>query len=285
VPGPLSEPGPPANPGSPADCGTPAEPRPGAAFLDGLFSLHGRAALVTGGSSGIGQAMAQALARAGARVVIVARGEPGLDRAATAIRSAGGQAAWVSADLGQRAAVQRAAEQAVAPFGEPDILVNAAGVNLRPPLAEQTLPQWDELMAVNLTAPFVLGQRFGPAMARRGWGRIINVASQQAHRAFGHSGGYGASKAGLAGLTRSQSEAWAPSGVCCNAIGPGFVATPLTAEVARDPVRSAALAARTMIGRNGEPADFAGIAVFLASRASDYVTGQLIFVDGGFSVT
>jgi gluconate 5-dehydrogenase len=140
-------------------------------------------------------------------------------------------------------------------------------------------------MAVNLTAPFVLGQCFGPAMARRGWGRIINVASQQAIRAFGNSGGYGASKAGLTGLTRSQSEAWAGNGVCCNAITPGFVATPLTQAVASDPVRSAALAARTMIGRNGEPADFEGVAVFLASRASDYITGQLIFVDGGFSVT
>ena len=142
------------------------------------------------------------------------------------------------------------------------------------------------MMTVNLTAPFVLGQRFGPAMARRGWGRIINVASQQAVRAFGNSGGYGASKAGLTGLTRSQSEAWAPRGVCCNAITPGFVATPLH----RRPwpaTRSAPRRwpARTMVGRNGEPADFEGVAVFLASRASSYVTGQLIFVDGGFSVT
>lgn len=163
--------------------------------------------------------------------------------------------------------------------------MNAAGVNIRPPLADLTLRDWDELMAVNLTAPFLLGQHFGPRMAGRGWGRIINVTSQQAVRAFGNSGGYGAAKGGLAALTRSQSEAWAARGVCCNAICPGFVATPLTAEVAADPVRSAALAARTMIGRNGEPSDFEGIAVFLASHASDYITGQMIFVDGGFSVT
>jgi len=156
-------------------------------------------------------------------------------------------------------------------------------VNIRPPLAELTAADWDTLMAVNLTAPFLLGQRFGPVMAERGWGRIINIASQQAVRAFGNSGGYGASKAGVAGLTRSQSEAWAPRGVCCNTIVPGFVATPLTAEVAADPVRSAALAARTMIGRNGEPQDFEGVAVFLASRASEYVTGQMIFIDGGLS--
>jgi NAD(P)-dependent dehydrogenase (short-subunit alcohol dehydrogenase family) len=139
------------------------------------------------------------------------------------------------------------------------------------------------MVAVNLNAPFLLGQRFGPAMAARGWGRIINVTSQQAQRAFGNSGGYGASKGGLASLTRSQSEAWAADGVCVNSLCPGFVPTPLNAEVAADPVRSAALAARTHMGRNGEPSDFAGVAVFLASAASDYVTGQTIYVDGGFS--
>ena len=122
-------------------------------------------------------------------------------------------------------------------------------------------------------------------MAARGWGRIINVTSQQAQRAFLNSGGYGASKGGLAALTRSQSEAWAASGVRVNSVCPGFVATPLTAEVAKDPQRTAALAARTMIGRNGTPADFEGVAVFLASRASDYLTGQTLYVDGGFSAT
>jgi gluconate 5-dehydrogenase len=227
--------------------------------------------------------MARALALAGARVVLVARREPPLAETAGALRTEGGEAAWVSADLADRAAVLRGAAAAAVPFGEPDIVVNAAGVNIRPPLADLTPAEWDTLLAVNLTAPFLLGQRFGPVMAGRGWGRIVNVASQQAVRAFGNSGGYGAAKAGLAGLTRSQSEAWAPRGVCCNAIVPGFVATPLTAEVAADPVRSAALAARSMVGRNGEPADFEGVAVFLASRASDYLTGQMIFVDGGLS--
>jgi len=111
------------------------------------------------------------------------------------------------------------------------------------------------------------------------------VTSQQAQRAFANSGAYGASKGGLASLTRSQSEAWARSGVCCNSVCPGFVATRLNAHVARDPERTAALAARTMVGRNGQPADFAGVAVFLASRASDYVTGQTLYVDGGFSAT
>jgi NAD(P)-dependent dehydrogenase (short-subunit alcohol dehydrogenase family) len=254
-------------------------------FLEGLFSLDGRVALVTGGSSGIGRAMAGALGRAGAQVVMLARGEAALADAAAWLRADGGQVAWVSVDLADLAGLERAADAATGPFGEPDIVVNAAGLNVRPPLAALTAADWDRLMAVNLTAPFLLGQRFGPAMAGRGWGRVINIASQQAMRAFGNSGGYGAAKGGLVSLTRSQSEAWAPSGVCCNAIAPGFVATPLTREVAGDPVRSAALAARTMIGRNGVPADFEGIAVFLASRASDYVTGQLICVDGGFSAT
>jgi NAD(P)-dependent dehydrogenase (short-subunit alcohol dehydrogenase family) len=254
-------------------------------YLRDLFSLDGRVAVVTGGSSGIGRAIARALAGAGARVVLLARQAGALAAATDAIAAEGGSAAWVSADLGDRRALARGAEQAAGRFGEPDILVNCAGINLRPPMSALTVGDWDQTMAVNLTAPFLLGQRFGPAMAERGWGRIINVASQQAVRAFGNSGGYGASKGGLASLTRSQSEAWAPLGVCCNAISPGFVITPLTREAASDPARSAALAARTMIGRNGEAADFEGIAVFLASRASGYVTGQLIFVDGGFSAT
>jgi NAD(P)-dependent dehydrogenase (short-subunit alcohol dehydrogenase family) len=252
-------------------------------YLDRLFSLDGRVAVVTGGSSGIGRAMAGALAHAGARVVVVARQEKPLAQTVNELRAAGRSAVAVSADLGDRAALERAAEEVAGEFGEPDILVNSAGVNLRPPMDDLTLEEWDRTLAVNLTAPFVLGQRFGPSMARRGWGRIINIASQQAIRAFGNSGGYGASKGGLVSLTRSQSEAWASRGVCCNAISPGFVITPLTAEAAADPQRREALAARTMTGRNGLASDFEGVTVFLASRASDYVTGQVIFVDGGFS--
>jgi gluconate 5-dehydrogenase len=254
-------------------------------FLAELFSLEGRIAVVTGGSSGIGEAMASALAFAGARVVLIARDPTRLSATATSLRAAGCQAAWVSADLAERDEVRRAASAATAAFGEPDILVNCAGVNLRPPLPSLSEEHWDLMLAVNLTAPFLLGQRFGPSMAGRGWGRIINVTSQQAQRAFANSGGYGASKGGLASLTRSQSEAWASAGVCVNSVCPGFVATRLNAEVASDPVRSKALAARTMVGRNGEPSDFAGIAVFLASSASNYVTGHTIYVDGGFAAT
>jgi gluconate 5-dehydrogenase len=229
--------------------------------------------------------MASALAFAGARVVLVARDPGRLSAVAGALARDGRQAAWVSADLGDDSGVSQAAAESAAAFGEPDILVNCAGVNLRPPLADLTGQDWDRTIAVNLAAPFLLGQRFGPSMAARGWGRIINVTSQQAHRAFGNSGAYGASKGGLTALTRSQSEAWAPSGVTVNAICPGFVPTRLNAHVAANPVLSAALADRTMTGRNGEPSDFAGAAVFLASPASGYVTGQTLFVDGGFSAT
>jgi NAD(P)-dependent dehydrogenase (short-subunit alcohol dehydrogenase family) len=256
-----------------------------AGYLDRLFSLDGRIAAVTGGSSGIGRAMGRALAGAGARVVLIARHGAALDDAAAEVRSVGGVADRVRADLADSGAIGRVAEQVSAVFGDPDILVNAAGINLRPPLPAVTVDDWDRSLAVNLTAPFLLGQRFGPAMAARGWGRIINVASQQAFRAFGNSGAYGVSKGGVMSLTRSQAEEWSKYGVCCNAIVPGFVATAMTSQVASDPELSAALAARTMIGRNGLPADFEGAAVFIASSASDYVTGQAIFVDGGFSAT
>jgi gluconate 5-dehydrogenase len=254
-------------------------------YLDELFSLRDRVAVVTGGSSGIGRGIALALGRVGARVVVIARTPANLTATVAELTAAGCAAASVSADLSVRAELARAADAAQAVFGPPDILVNCAGLNLRPPLGQLTPEQWDELMAVNLTAPFLLGQRFGPQMAARGWGRIINVSSQQAQRAFGNSGGYGVAKGGVESLTRSQAEAWSEQGVRANAICPGFVITPLTAEVSADPARLATLAARTMVGRNGLPADFVGAAVFLASPASDYVTGQVIRVDGGFSAT
>ncbi|WP_053852538.1 SDR family NAD(P)-dependent oxidoreductase [Streptomyces sp. NRRL B-24085] len=254
------------------------------AYLSRLFSLDGRVALVTGGSSGIGRAIAGALARAGASVVIVARGETELASAVEELTSDGCRAAWVSGDLSTRDGVRTAAQKAAEVFGEPDILVNSAGINLRPPMTELTDEVWDTTMAVNLEAPYLLGQRFGPGMAERGFGRIIHITSQQAHRAFVQSGAYGVSKGGLESLARSQAEAWSPHGVTCNTLVPGFVLTPLNARLADDPEQVASLAARTMTGRNGLPEDFAGAAVFLASAASAYVTGQSVFVDGGLSV-
>ncbi|WP_251094561.1 SDR family oxidoreductase [Streptomyces sp. Caat 7-52] len=254
------------------------------AYLSDLFSLDGRVAVVTGGSSGIGRAVAGALARAGAQTVVVARRKEELAATVAELTADGCRAGLVGADLSTREGVRAAAEEAAAVFGEPDILVNSAGINLRPPMSELDEDVWDATMAVNLEAPFLLGQRFGPRMAERGFGRIIHITSQQAHRAFVQSGAYGVSKGALESLARSQAEAWSPYGVTCNTLVPGFVMTPLNARLSSDPERVAALAARTMTGRNGLADDFAGAAVFLASRASAYVTGQSIHVDGGFSV-
>ncbi|CBG74614.1 MULTISPECIES: SDR family NAD(P)-dependent oxidoreductase [Streptomyces] len=253
-------------------------------YLSALFSLDGRVAVVTGGSSGIGKAIASALARAGASVVIVARKEAELTATVDELTADGCRVAWVSGDLSTRAGVRAAAERAVEAFGEPDILVNSAGVNLRPPLGELDEDVWDTTMAVNLDAPFLLGQRFGPGMAERGYGRIIHITSQQAHRAFVRSGAYGVSKGALESLARSQAEEWSPHGVTCNTLVPGFVPTPLNTRLSSDPEKVAALAARTLAGRNGVAEDFAGAAVFLAGRSAGYLTGQSVFVDGGFSV-
>ncbi|MFG1607498.1 SDR family NAD(P)-dependent oxidoreductase [Actinoplanes sp. NPDC049265] len=255
------------------------------AYLDEVFGLGGKLAVVTGGSSGIGRAMAVAVGRAGARVVVVARRPEALAETVAELRDLGIDAASVPADLGDRVAVAGLVREVLDGYGEPDILVNSAAVNRRPPLGELSEEDWDLTVAANLTAPFLLGQAFGRRMAERGWGRIINVASQQAFRAYGNSGAYGVSKAGLVALTRSQAEAWSRRGVCCNAIAPGVVHTPLTEEVFADASKVRAHAARSMIGRNGVPEDFAGCVVYLAGNASAAVTGQTLFVDGGYSAT
>ena len=248
-----------------------------------LFDLSGKVALVTGANSGIGAEIADALAEAGASIVLVARRAVELDRAKQSIEAKGGRAARVSCDLTDRRAIEACADKAPSFFGAPDILVSAAGVNIRRPMLEITEKDWDTTLRLNLDAPFFLAQKLAPAMIAKGWGRIINVASMQSVRAFGNSGPYGASKGGILQLTRAQAEAWSRHGVNTNAIGPGFFATPLTKPVTSDPARWKAMAERTMIGRNGELPDLRGAAVFLASRASDYVTGQTLFVDGGFS--
>jgi gluconate 5-dehydrogenase len=255
------------------------------AYLERFFGLSGRTAVVTGGSSGIGRAMAVALGSAGARLVLLARGEKALAETVAELAGLGAEAGAISVDLTDRAALIAAIDKIILLYGAPHVLINAAAVNRRPPMPELTEDDWDVTLAANLTAPFLLGQAFAPRMAERGWGRIINVASQQAFRAYGNSGAYGVSKAGLVALTRSQAEAWSPAGVCCNTIAPGVVHTPLTEPVFADPSKVAAHAARTMIGRNGVPDDFAGCAVFLASDASAAITGQTLFVDGGYSAT
>ncbi|OII23356.1 dehydrogenase [Curtobacterium sp. MCBA15_016] len=248
--------------------------------LQQLFGLDGRTALVTGGSSGIGRAIATALADAGAHVLVAARTAATIDATVAAIRQAGGSADGIVADLSTRAGAHALADTA----GDVDVLVNSAGINLRPPMADLDEGTWDATMAVNLDAPFVLGQRLAPGMAARGYGRIIGISSQQAHRPFAASGAYGVSKAGLEALARSQAEAWSGHGVTSNVLVPGFVRTPLNERLGADPATVAALAARTLVGRNGLASDFAAAAVFLAGPGSAYVTGQSIAVDGGFSV-
>ncbi|MEO8487274.1 MAG: SDR family oxidoreductase [Betaproteobacteria bacterium] len=250
-----------------------------------LFDLCGRTALVTGGSSGIGRAMAEALAGAGAQVLLAARRQDALEVAARAMVSQGWQASGEPVDVSDRASVAALLDRLRAGRRHIDILVNAAGINLRMPFEMINDADWDASMAANVTGPFLLTRGLAPAMAARGWGRIVNVASQQAVRAFGNSGAYGASKGAVVSLTRSTAERWSPHGVTCNALMPGFVLTPLTAQAASDPARVAAMSARTMIGRNGTPDDFHGVTLLLASDAGAAITGSTVFVDGGFAAT
>jgi len=248
-----------------------------------LFDLSNRVALVTGASSGIGNTIARALADQGAAVVLVARRAAELETTRAAIEADGGRAAWVTSDLSHRAALTDCAREATERFGAPDILVCAAGTNSRKPIFDVSDEDWDYTMRLNLDAPFFLARLLAPAMIERQWGRIINIASLQSMRAFADSAPYGASKAAIAQLTRAQAQAWSRHGVNANAIAPGFFPTALTAPVAADRVKWKQMAERTFAGRNGELWDLCGAAIFLASRASDYVTGQTIFVDGGFS--
>lgn len=251
--------------------------------LSDLFSLTGKVALVTGASSGIGRMMAQTLAEAGARVVLVGRHAQRLADSAATIAGSGGSAVPLACDIGARTQLDELTARCGEAFGAPDILVNAAGVNHRPPVEQISDAMWQETMAVNLHAPFLLAQRLSPAMRARGWGRIINVSSQQAIRAFNNSGAYGVSKGGISAMTRGLAEAWSRDGVTCNAIAPGYVHTGMTGAVFDGGERERWAASLTLIGRNSTVEDLRGITVFLASRASDYVTGQTIFVDGGMS--
>ena len=245
-----------------------------------LFGVADRVALVTGASSGLGRRAATVLARAGAKVV-------GLARRAGALEDwraeAGGQTAAVEGDAADRGGLDDLARRIEAPFGAPDILVHAAGLNPRKPADEVTPEDWDRTLSINLSAPFFLSQRFVPAMKEKGWGRIVNFASLQSFRAFPAGIAYGASKGGVAQMTRAMAEAWSGDGITANAIGPGFFETELTAAVFADPERAARNAAQTCIGRNGLPEDLDGPLLFLCSDASRYVTGQILMLDGGFT--
>lgn len=245
-----------------------------------LFSVEGRVAVVTGASSGLGQHAATVLAQSGAKVVGVARRAEALDDWAG---QNGDAAAVVAGDVADLTALPDLVEKLSAPFGAPDIVVHAAGLNPRLPADELTPDTWNATLAVNLTAPFFLSQAFVPAMKEKGWGRIVNFASLQSFRAFPNGMPYGASKGGVAQMTRAMAEAWSSHGITANAIGPGFFETELTAAVFADPERASRNAAQTCVGRNGALTDLDGPLLFLCSDASSYVTGQIVMLDGGFT--
>ncbi len=252
-------------------------------YLNDLFSLKGRHALVTGGSSGLGAEIAQAMAAAGAEVTLVARRADQLNEMRDRIAQGGGVAHAISADLAVPDAIETLAAQIAAKGHMIDIVVNAAGINLRQSAAEVTRAKWESSITLNLTVPFFLAQAFTPGMAKRGWGRIINMGSLQSLRAFPDSAPYGAAKGGIVQLTRAMAEAWSPAGITCNAIAPGLFPTELTQAVYANPEAEAAMAARTCIGRNGQLSDIHGLAIYLASNASAFLTGQTLFLDGGFT--
>mmetsp|Transcript_8988 Transcript_8988/g.8572 ORF Transcript_8988/g.8572 Transcript_8988/m.8572 type:complete len:267 (-) Transcript_8988:442-1242(-) len=247
------------------------------------FSLKGKVALVTGASSGIGRQQASALAQAGAKVILLGRREAQLQDAVAAIEAAGGIAIAQAEDLGDLNAIASIAKRAENFFGPIDILLNTAGVNLRQPVDEVTIESWNSTLNLNLAAPFFLARELIPGMQKKGWGRIINIASLQSERAFANSLPYGASKGGVSQLTRAMAEAWSSLGINCNAISPGFFPTELTSPVYGKPELLDNLAKQTAVGRNGELSDLDGLTIFLASTASDYITGQVINIDGGFT--
>lgn len=251
-------------------------------MTDGLFSLAGRRALVTGASRGLGRAMALALAGAGADVVCASSRRGGTDETASAIRALRREAWQVEADLGDRDAVLRMADDAVRLAGRIDILVNNGGTIRRFPAVDYPLAEWDAVLRTNLDSVFLLSRRLGGAMVERGAGKIVNVASL-----LSFSGGitvpaYTASKHAVAGLTKALANEWARFGVQVNAIAPGYFATDNTQRLRDDVARSAEISARIPAGRWGQPDDLAGAVVFLASRASDYVNGHVLVVDGGW---
>ena len=243
-----------------------------------LFDLTGKVAVVTGASSGLGRRAAQTLATAGAQVVGVARRQDALDSLAA---ETGG--ASVKADIADREGIAQLAQEIAAPFGSPDIIIHAAGINTREAADDVTDAGWDQTLALNLSAPFFLSQALVPAMKAKGWGRIVNFASLQTTRAFPGGIAYGATKAGIGQLTRAMAEAWSAHGITANAIGPGFFPTELTQAVFDDPARADRNAAQTCAGRNGRLEDIDGPVLFLCSDASAYVTGQVLMVDGGFT--
>jgi len=254
--------------------------------VDRLFDLSGRVALVTGGNGGLGLAMARGLAQAGANIAIAARNQDKTASALAKIQAEGVKAEGIQADVTQEAEIQRMVTQTVAGFGRVDILVNNAGITMRKEPQDLSADEWDQVVDVNLRAAFLASRAVYPHMKSQGGGKIISIGSMFSIFGGGGSGApYSSSKGGLVQLSKSLAVAWARDNIQCNAILPGWFMTDLTAAVPTDqPDRYDLICRRIPTGRWGQPEELQGITVFLASHASDYVTGAVITVDGGYSV-
>ena len=247
---------------------------------ENLFGVSKKIVFITGASSGIGQSAATCLAKNGAKVVGIARRE---DKLKHWCETCEGETSYYLADVSKRKNIKNIVLDIIDKEGEPDILVNAAGINTREHADDVTLEGWDKTLDLNLSTPFFMAQSVIEGMKKKNWGRIINYASLASRRALPSSISYGASKGGIAQLTRAMAEAWSKYGINANAIAPGFFPTELTVPVFNDTERTKRNAQQTCIGRNGKLEDLDGPLLFLCSRSSDYVTGQLLFVDGGFT--
>ncbi len=249
------------------------------------FDLNGRVALVTGGNGGIGLGMAKGLAGAGAAVAIAARDRGKAEAALAELRALGGKAEFIAADLLDEASCRQAVDQTAAQFGRLDILVNNAGTSVRKPPQDITSEEWHLVMNTNLTSAFVCSQAAYPHMVRAGGGKIINIGSMMSIFASSYGAPYAASKGGIVQMARAFAVAWAKDNIQVNIVLPGWVDTALTRDAREQvPGLHERVLARTPAQRWGAARDFAGIAVFLASAASDFITGAAIPVDGGYSV-
>ena len=249
-----------------------------------LFDLSERVAVITGASKGLGKSMALALAEAGADVALYARDVEGLQAVKKAVQDLGGRAELFVVDILDRAAIAVAVKETLRVFGHVDVLVNNAGVNVRKPVLELSPDEWDLVIDTNLKGYFLVAQAVVPHMLARGHGKVINMASIFGTVALPSQLAYASSKGGVIQMTKVMALEWAKQGIQVNAIGPTYFETPLVAQLRNDPERYNFIVDRTPMGRWGQPDELAGVVVFLASRASDFVTGQTIFVDGGWTI-